>query len=71
MTYSTDLREKVMEFLQKGCRMGQAADAFGVSEFTVNKWKRLLERTGSLEESGFFEAWFEGGGCCRPCQRTR
>jgi transposase len=50
MTYSIDLREKVMEFLQKGRSMSQAEEAFGISTFTINKWKRLLERTGSLED---------------------
>jgi len=50
MAYSTDLRKKVMEFLQKGRSMSQAREAFGISEFTVNKWKRLLERTGSPED---------------------
>ena len=50
MTYSIDLREKVMEFLQKGHRVSQAEDAFGISGFTIRKWRRLLEETGSLED---------------------
>ena len=51
MAYSTDLREKVMEFLQKGHRVSQAEDAFGISGFTIRKWRRLLERTGGLEDA--------------------
>ena len=31
--------------------MSQAGEAFGISTFTINKWKRLLERTGSLEDA--------------------
>ena len=50
MAYSIDLRVKVMEFLQKGPRVSQAEDAFGISGFTIRKWRRLLEETGSLED---------------------
>jgi transposase len=50
MTYSTDLREKAMEYLEKGHSMSQAADAFGVSVYTINNWKQKLKETGSLED---------------------
>jgi transposase len=49
MTYSIDLREKVMESLEKGHSMSQAEEAFGISTFTINKWKQKLLRTGGLE----------------------
>ena len=48
MAYSTDLREKVMEFLQKGHRVSQAEEAFGISGFAIRKWRRKLEETGNL-----------------------
>jgi len=48
MTYSIDLREKVMEFLEKGHRVSQAEESFGISGFTIRKWRRKLEETGNL-----------------------
>jgi transposase len=53
MTYSIDLREKAMEFLEKGHSMSQAEEAFGISTFTINKWKQKLLKTGSLGQAAF------------------
>ena len=39
-----------MEFLQKGYRVSQAEEAFGISGFTIRKWRRKLEETGNLED---------------------
>ena len=45
--YSQDLRERVLEAVEKGgmSRRG-AADRFGVSEASAVKWMERLERTG-------------------------
>jgi transposase-like protein len=41
---------KVMEFLQKGHRVSQAEESFGISGFTIHKWRRKLEETENLED---------------------
>ena len=51
MTYSTDFREKVLEFLGRGRTMREAADLFGIAPDTVNRWKQKLKETGSLEDA--------------------
>jgi transposase len=50
MGYSIDFREKVMEFLEKGNSIRHASKIFGISTFSVNKWKQKLKSTGSLKD---------------------
>lgn len=49
MTYSTDLREKVLQFIEKGGSIVEGARLFGVSKPTIYSWIKLKEHQGSLE----------------------
>ena len=40
MTYSLDLRKKVLEYLEKGATEEETARIFGVTARTVSNWKR-------------------------------
>jgi len=51
MGYSTDFRKKVLEFLDKGRTMREAAEVSGIAPDTVNGWKQKLLKTGSLEDA--------------------
>jgi transposase len=51
MTYGIDFREKVLEFLDRGRTMREAADVFGIALGSVTKWKRKLLNTGGLEDA--------------------
>jgi transposase len=57
MTYSTDFREKVLEFLDRGRTMREAANAFGIALGSANNWKQKFVRTGGLEDAPR-RAWF-------------
>ncbi|MDR2697952.1 MAG: transposase [Holophagales bacterium] len=50
MGYSVDFREKVMEFLDRGNTMSKAGEVFGISVFTVNRWRQKLKNTGELKD---------------------
>jgi transposase len=47
MTYSIDLRMKVMQFLKKRHTVKEAAEAFGIAERTIGCWIRK-EKDGNL-----------------------
>jgi transposase len=49
MRYGIDLRKKVILFLDKGGTYREAARVFGITMYTISKWKNLLKETGSLE----------------------
>jgi transposase len=51
MSYSIDLREKLIRYLSEGNSQRRAAKVFGVDPFTVNKWNKMYKTTGSLEDS--------------------
>lgn len=48
--FSTDFREKVVEFMGKGGTEVETARIFGVSRATLHLWKKLKKETGGLEE---------------------
>jgi transposase len=51
MTYSTDFRKKVLEFMNRGHTMREAAGVFDIALDTVTKWNRKLLKTGSLKDA--------------------
>jgi len=57
MTYSKDLRMKVIRFLDQGGSMREAQRAFNISLATVNRWRQKFRRTGGVavapRRSGF------------------
>lgn len=48
MTYSTDLREKVLQFVEKCGSITEGARLFGISKPTIYNWLKLKEKEGSL-----------------------
>ncbi|MDR0530539.1 MAG: IS630 transposase-related protein [Oscillospiraceae bacterium] len=50
MSYSKDLREKVMEFIEKGHTRRAAAATFGISVSTIQKWHDVYSKTGTVEK---------------------
>jgi transposase len=48
MAYSKDLREKILEYIEKGHEHKQACRIFGVGLRTITRWKKLKSETGSL-----------------------
>src|SRR5687768_14098751 len=45
--YSMDLRTRVIDALDKGLTLGEAAEAFSVGIATVYRWQRLRRERGS------------------------
>jgi putative transposase len=48
MTYSLDLREKVVAFIEKGNDCGKAVEIFGVSRDTIFRWLRKKRMKGTI-----------------------
>jgi len=54
MTFSTDLRERVIASVNSGTRVADAAKIFQVSTRVIYEWLELLEKTNSLApKSGY------------------
>ena len=49
MIYSTDLRERVIAFIESGGKKLEASRRFNVCRPTIDKWLLLKRETGSLE----------------------
>jgi transposase len=49
MGYSIDFRKKVLEFLDNGHAMREAAGVFGIALDTINRWKQKFLKTGGLK----------------------
>jgi len=47
-SYSTDLRERVLQSIEEGMSKAQAHRTFHISRSTINHWFALRERTGRL-----------------------
>jgi transposase len=50
MAYSVDLRNRVIDFIDKGNTQEEASFIFNVGTSTITRWKALLSETGSLEK---------------------
>jgi transposase len=50
MAYSRDIRERALDFCQRGYTDEQVSEKFDVSKHTIGNWKKLLFETGSLEK---------------------
>ena len=50
MSYSQDLRIKVIEYLQKGNSQRKAAEVFGINLTTVNEWNKKYKSTGEVKD---------------------
>ena len=49
MAYDVKLREKVLNFLDKGHTIEEAHEVFEVGTTTIKRWKKLKKETGKLE----------------------
>jgi len=49
MCYSTDLREKVIEFVDSKGTIEEGATLFGISASTIFNWLKKKKETGSLQ----------------------
>lgn len=49
MAYSTDLREKVMEYIEAGNKVTETSQIFKVSRQTIYQWGKLKAERGSVE----------------------
>ena len=47
-SYSTDLRERVLQTIEEGMSKTQAHRTFHISRSTIDRWFALRERTGCL-----------------------
>ena len=50
MSYSVDLRSRVIGFINEGNSQEKASVIFNVGTSTITRWLRLLSETGSLEK---------------------
>ncbi len=48
MSYSTDLRQKVLDFINAGHSIESACQLFDVSRSSVQRWRLKLKNTGTL-----------------------
>jgi len=48
MAYSEDYRKRAIEYLNEGHSEKELYEAFKVNPSTVYRWRKLLEKTGSL-----------------------
>jgi transposase len=49
MSYDIKFRKRVLEFMDEGHTYAQAYEAFKIFPTVIVAWRKLLEKTGSLE----------------------
>ena len=57
MSYSEDLRKKVIEFIENGNGVTKAAITFGITRTTIYKWQRLKKKNGNLLDAPPKRSW--------------
>ena len=50
MSYSEDLRKKVMEYRAKGHTQEATSSVFGVSVSAIKDWEKIVAETGSVKK---------------------
>ena len=48
--YGTDLRKKVIAFLESGGIYREAARVFGIAMYSISRWKKLQKDTDDLKD---------------------
>lgn len=51
MSYGTDLREKVLKFINSGKSIKDACDIFAISRSSIQRWRRLKNQTGDVSKN--------------------
>lgn len=57
MSYDIKFRRRALEYWDEGHSKRETAEVFGVSHFTLQKWKSQLKETGNLEPKKRKEIW--------------
>lgn len=57
MSYDVKFRRRALEYWNEGHSKRETAEVFGVSHFTLQKWKSQLHETGNLEPKKRKEIW--------------
>ena len=57
MSYSIDLRERIIQFVEEGHSKTEAAKVFGVSRFTILNWLHKRSKTGTLRDAKPRRGW--------------
>ena len=50
MSYSIDLRKKVMEYLESGYSQREAQEVYQIGLSAINRWHQRYVKTGKLED---------------------
>lgn len=50
MSYSEDLRKKVIEYIEKGGKKRTASQVFGIGERTIHHWMKQLKEEGHIKK---------------------
>ena len=57
MSYSNDLREKIIAFIENGNAITTAATTFGITRTTIYKWLKMKRLSGSLVDKPPKRSW--------------
>jgi len=57
MSYSNDLRKKIIEFIDKGNSVAETSKVFGITKPTIYRWLKKLKYEGSLSDKPPKRAW--------------
>src|SRR5258706_1322360 len=57
MSYSIDLRERVIKFIEKSGNKTKAAKVFNISRTTIHEWLLKKTKTGTLEDAKPKRGW--------------
>jgi len=57
MSYSIDLRERVIRFIEEGGSKVDAAHIFGVCRVTIYSWLTKKEKTGTVKDAPPKRGW--------------
>ena len=51
MAYDKKFREKVLQYIDRGHTIKQAREVFGISTYSIKKWRKLRRQTGDVVDS--------------------
>jgi putative transposase len=59
MSYSIDLRDKVVSYIQKGGSIVEAAQVFDVGRRTIHRWLKQLKTEGHMKKKRYVRTRFK------------
>jgi transposase len=57
MSYSKDMRERVLALVEAGMKQEEVRKVFGLGVNTITNWKKLRAETGSLSKRELKRSW--------------